>query len=241
VDTPTYNPFDLKKSLNFTNNSNQGENENLYNLENMLNANFKLDESETDTNLQNNKLIKPEEKEENKNTKIKEIDSESNDEIEGNFFTKIFFLLIKNTEEQTTELSNDLQKEVELISINNIIEKKKTAGFSNFYKRNTVNIIENSSMISLGLDIEAINEKYQFGGDKHKLNISEEETQKKIEEKIKLLAEHCVKFMNGEINQIKCLDFSSDIFFREKELEREFDDGDKNMNKFPHLYNTENE
>lgn len=98
----------------------------------------------------------------------------------------------------------------------------------------------------LGLDIEAINEKYQFGGDKHKLNISEEETQKNFEEKIKMLAEHCVKFMNGEVNEVKCLDFSSDIFFREKEIEKDVNTIDKENahaknNKFPGLYHTENE
>lgn len=107
-------------------------------------------------------------------------------------------------------------------------------------KRNTFNITEHPSM---RLDIDAINEKYQFGGDKHKLNISEEETQKNYEEKIKLLAEHCVKFMNGEVNEIKCLDFSSDVFFREKEIEGDARavDKDNAKAKFPGLYHTENE
>jgi hypothetical protein len=95
----------------------------------------------------------------------------------------------------------------------------------------------------LGLDIDTINEKYQFGGDKHKLNISEEVTQKNYEEKIKILAEHCVKFMNGEVNEIKCLDFSSDVFLREKEIEKETDANDKETakNKFPGLYHSANE
>lgn len=49
--------------------------------------------------------------------------------------------------------------------------------------------------------------------------MTEEESQRNFEEKIKILADHCVKFMNGEVTEIKCLDFSSDIFFREKDFE----------------------
>jgi len=92
------------------------------------------------------------------------------------------------------------------------------------------------------LDIEAINEKYQFGGDKHKLNQTEEENKKNFEEKLKMLADHCVKFMNGEVNEIKCLDFSSDIFFIEKEIEKESYpcEKEKHKNNFSEFYHTEN-
>lgn len=92
------------------------------------------------------------------------------------------------------------------------------------------------------MDIEAINEKYQFGGDKHKLNLSEEENKKNFEEKLKILADHCVKFMNCEVNEVKCLDFSSDIFFIEKEIEKETNSTEKEKQKknFSEIYNTEN-
>lgn len=140
--------------------------------------------------------------------------------------------------------NNDLPKEKEPIESKALKQnnKKKIGGFSYLQKRNTVNLTETSG-IRLGLDIDAINEKYQFGGDKHKLNITDEETQKNYEEKIKLLAEHCVKFMNGEVNEVKCLDFSSDVFFREKDIEKDANANDKetNKNKFPGLYHTENE
>lgn len=120
--------------------------------------------------------------------------------------TKVFYYLIYNL---------DLNYK----SSSNTSTKKKIGGFSSNYRgRNTVKLTK-SSNLNLGLDIEKINEKYQFGGDKHMLNISEEESQIKFNEKIKLLADHCVKFMNGEVNEIKCLDFSSDIFFREKDIE----------------------
>lgn len=120
--------------------------------------------------------------------------------------TKVFYYFIFNLDLNYKSSSNSSTK----IKIN---------GFSSNYRgRSTVKLTK-SSNLNLGLDIEKINEKYQFGGDKHMLNISEEESQIKFNEKIKLLADHCVKFMNGEVNEIKCLDFSSDIFFREKDIE----------------------
>ncbi len=70
---------------------------------------------------------------------------------------------------------------------------------------------------SLDIDTEAINELYLYGGDKHQSNQTSENKEINFEQKIKLLAQHCVDFIEKADESQNCCFFHSDMLFREKD------------------------
>ncbi len=84
--------------------------------------------------------------------------------------------------------------------------------------------------LNLGIDTESINELYLFGGDKQESNIDEDKKKSNFQDKIRLLAKHCVDYMqenkySNSINISKCSEevncefFRSDILFKDKEVD----------------------
>lgn len=70
---------------------------------------------------------------------------------------------------------------------------------------------------NLGIDTEAINELYLFGGDKHEIKLTDDQKQINFEEKIKLLAKHCVEYMQKNKEKEDCEFFQSDVLFRDND------------------------
>lgn len=71
--------------------------------------------------------------------------------------------------------------------------------------------------LNLGINTEAINELYLFGGDKHQSNQTLEDKQINFTEKVKLLAQHCVDYMEKADEAENCGFFRSEVLFKEKD------------------------
>lgn len=132
----------------------------------------------------------------------------------------------------------------------NLLHNSKNESMSleeNNTKLNTFTKKKFAKLSNLGIDTEAINELYLFGGDKHESNLSEEKRQLNLEDKIKLLAKHCVDYMQGSKNfncnnnsmnfkeELNCEFFRSDILFRDKEVD--ISEINESLNNFKYTKN----
>ena len=125
---------------------------------------------------------------------------------------------IKTTQNsESTKVNEHLNINIKIDEVN--IDKKEVCTNNIKIPKSFGNNKKIFKNLNLGIDTEAINEKYLFGGDKQQSNISEDQKQNNFNEKIKLLAEHCVNYMNFKDNDENCEFFLSDVLFRDKDLD----------------------
>jgi len=76
---------------------------------------------------------------------------------------------------------------------------------------NTFSSVIKDRKLNLGnmkIDVDNINKIYKFGGEKTVINMSEEEKNHEQDIQIRMLAKHCVDFMNGDATKTDCLRFN---------------------------------
>ena len=81
--------------------------------------------------------------------------------------------------------------------------KKAITGYAG--RNNKLSSISPDKERKINLNMDDINRLYKFGGEKGEKNITEEESFKELETKVKTLAKHCVDFILEEGNK-SCID-----------------------------------
>ena len=115
------------------------------------------------------------------------------DEKENNLQDKE--LKLNKLVKSQSEISQSSKKSDENINIKPFRIIKPVSGFSSRIKKQR---ISPEKTVKINLDTDSINSGYKFGGERGEKNITDEESFKELEKKVKSLAKHCVEIIIGE-------------------------------------------